>query len=72
MSQATAASVTACSAPRASRPARDRTAGVSYFSGNGAMVGHETSDDPAAAKLCSEAFTAVWDRAIPPDQYDIR
>ncbi|WP_069766212.1 DUF6879 family protein [Streptomyces sp. LUP47B] len=42
-----------------------------YFSGNGAMIGHETSDDPAAAKLCSEAFAAVWDRSIPHDQYDI-
>ncbi|MEW2163819.1 DUF6879 family protein [Streptomyces sp. NPDC007084] len=43
-----------------------------YFSGDGAIVGHEVSEDPAAAKLCSEAFGAVWDRAIPHDQYTIR
>ncbi|MEU9214038.1 DUF6879 family protein [Streptomyces sp. NPDC048415] len=43
-----------------------------YFSGDGAVVGHEVSEDPAAAKLCSEAFDAVWNRAIPHDQYQIR
>ncbi|MEV6182279.1 DUF6879 family protein [Streptomyces sp. NPDC052015] len=42
-----------------------------YFSGNGAMVSHEVSEDPAAAKLCSEAFNAVWARAVPHDQYQI-
>jgi hypothetical protein len=42
-----------------------------YFSGDGAMVGHEVSDDPAAAKLCAEAFDTVWSRAIPHDQYRI-
>jgi hypothetical protein len=43
-----------------------------YFSGDGALAGHEVSEDPAAAKLCSEAFNAVWSRAIPHDQYKIR
>jgi len=42
-----------------------------YFSGDGAMVGHEVSEDPAAAKLCAESFEAVWARAIPHDQYKI-
>ncbi|MER8114646.1 hypothetical protein GTY81_10885 [Streptomyces sp. SID8366] len=42
-----------------------------YFSGNGAMVGHEISDDPPAATLCSEAFEAVWSRAVPHAQYEI-
>lgn len=42
-----------------------------HFSGNGAMVGHDISEDPAAAKLCAESFDAVWDRAIPHDQYRI-
>ncbi|MFC8432267.1 DUF6879 family protein [Streptomyces sp. NPDC057253] len=42
-----------------------------YFSGNGAMVGHQVDDNPAAVKLCSEAFDAVWARAIPHAQYEI-
>ncbi|MEU1791751.1 DUF6879 family protein [Streptomyces sparsogenes] len=42
-----------------------------FFSGNGALIGHEISKDPAAAKLCAEAFDAVWARAIPHDQYQI-
>ncbi|NKI40829.1 DUF6879 family protein [Streptomyces physcomitrii] len=43
-----------------------------FFSGNGALVGHEMSEAPAAAKLCGEAFAAVWGRAVPHDQYRIR
>ncbi|QEV18651.1 DUF6879 family protein [Streptomyces alboniger] len=43
-----------------------------FFSGDGAMVGHETCEDPRVAKLCAEAFDAVWDRAIPHDAYQIR
>jgi hypothetical protein len=42
-----------------------------YFSGDGAMVGHEISDDPAAAKLCANAFDAVWSRATPHHHYRI-
>ncbi|WP_327401416.1 hypothetical protein OG194_15380 [Streptomyces sp. NBC_01288] len=42
-----------------------------YFSGDGAMIGHEVSEDPAAAKLCAESFEAVWARAIPHGQYQI-
>lgn len=43
-----------------------------YFSGDGASVGHELSDDVSAAKLCAQAFEAVWERATPHDQYEIR
>ncbi|MER6145936.1 DUF6879 family protein [Streptomyces sparsogenes] len=42
-----------------------------FFSGNGALIGHEISNDPSAAKLCAEAFDAVWARATPHDQYQI-
>lgn len=49
----------------------DRVIRWGYFSSNGAMVGHEISDEPAAVKLCSEAFGAVWSRAIPHAQYEI-
>jgi hypothetical protein len=43
-----------------------------HFTGDGASAGGEISEDPAAAKLCSDAFEAVWARAIPHDQYKIR
>jgi len=42
-----------------------------YFSGDGAMIGHEVSENPAAGKLCAESFEAVWARAIPHGQYQI-
>ncbi|MFQ6144117.1 DUF6879 family protein [Streptomyces seoulensis] len=42
-----------------------------HFSGNGALVGHEISEDPAAVKLCALAFEAAWSRAVPHDQYKI-
>lgn len=43
-----------------------------HFSGDGSSGGGEITDDPRAAKLCAEAFDAVWDRAVPHDQYKIR
>ncbi|WBB63616.1 hypothetical protein O7599_14290 [Streptomyces sp. WMMC500] len=43
-----------------------------HFTGDGGSGGHELSDDPAAAKLCATAFEAVWQRAIPHDEYEIR
>ncbi|MFE7127979.1 DUF6879 family protein [Streptomyces sp. NPDC057617] len=42
-----------------------------YFAGDGSSTGEEITDDPAAAKLCAEAFEAVWSRAVPHDQYEI-
>ncbi|MFD4528154.1 DUF6879 family protein [Streptomyces sp. NPDC058470] len=42
-----------------------------HFAGNGASAGGEISEDPAAAKLCADAFEAVWDRGVPHDNYKI-
>ncbi|MEU2558311.1 DUF6879 family protein [Streptomyces longispororuber] len=42
-----------------------------HFTGNGRWAGQEISDDERAAKLCSDAFEAVWARAVPHDQYEI-
>ena len=42
-----------------------------YFDGNGTYLSDEVTDDPAIAKLCTDAFEAVWDRAIPHAQYKI-
>ncbi|MFF7360772.1 DUF6879 family protein [Streptomyces sp. NPDC008125] len=43
-----------------------------HFSGDGTSQGPENSDDPASAKLCGDAFEAVWERAVPHDQYTLR
>ncbi len=40
-----------------------------YFDGNGSWVGEERSDDLELAKLCAASFDAVWDRAIPHQEY---
>lgn len=43
-----------------------------HFTGDGNSAGPEITEDPAAAKLCGTAFEAVWERAIPHDQYQIQ
>ena len=43
---------------------------VNHFTGDGEVAGHELiDDDPALAKLCATAFEAVWERAIPHEDY---
>ncbi|MEU7871253.1 DUF6879 family protein [Dactylosporangium sp. NPDC049140] len=42
---------------------------VGHFNGIGQSTGHEIVTDPDVIKLCSLAFEAVWDRAIPHEQY---
>lgn len=42
-----------------------------HFSGDGAAVDPEASDDPAVARLCAAAFEAVWERATPHEDYKI-
>jgi hypothetical protein len=42
---------------------------VHHFSGNGDFVTEEMTSDPTVVKLCATAFEAVWDRAIPHDDY---
>ncbi|AVH59716.1 MULTISPECIES: DUF6879 family protein [Streptomyces] len=42
-----------------------------HFTGDGASGGGEISEDPAAAKLCADAFEAVWARATPHQDYKI-
>ncbi|MGW0913261.1 DUF6879 family protein [Streptomyces sp. NPDC002784] len=43
-----------------------------HFSGDGASLGGEVWDaTPHAAKLCADAFEAVWARAIPHSQYHL-
>src|SRR5690349_15557896 len=40
-----------------------------FFSGTGEIVEDELAEDPSVVKLCAQAFEAVWERAIPHDQY---
>jgi hypothetical protein len=47
----------------------DRLVRFGYFAGNGDFLGDELTDDPAIARACAEAFEAVWERAIPHDEY---
>ncbi|MEU9149229.1 DUF6879 family protein [Streptomyces sp. NPDC048417] len=42
-----------------------------HFTGAGASAPGEISEDPAAARLCADAFEAVWTRAVPHDEYKI-
>lgn len=49
----------------------DRLIRWNHFTGDGASAGGEISEDPAAAKLCAEAFEAVWVRAVPHEEYKI-
>ncbi|WP_371516535.1 DUF6879 family protein [Kitasatospora sp. NBC_01300] len=42
-----------------------------WFTGDGDWAGHEYTEDPAVVKLVSNAFEAVWERALPHDQYTV-
>ncbi|NUT29847.1 MAG: hypothetical protein HOV84_28730 [Streptomyces sp.] len=42
-----------------------------HFTGDGASGGGEITEDRASAKLCAEAFEAVWARATPHENYRI-
>ncbi|MFD3586007.1 DUF6879 family protein [Streptomyces sp. NPDC058683] len=42
-----------------------------HFTGDGQLDedGREYTDDPARVKLCTDAFEAAWQRAIPHEEY---
>ena len=42
-----------------------------HFSGDGELTGHELTDEPAVVRLCTTAFEAVWDRAIPHAEFKV-
>lgn len=44
---------------------------IHHFSGDGAVVEDELSRDPATVKLCVSAFEAVWERAVPHQEYEV-
>lgn len=40
-----------------------------HFDGDGRVVEDELCDNPAVIRMCSEAFEAVWERAVPHADY---
>ena len=44
----------------------------SYFSGIGDFLAAELSDEPVVVKQCAAAFEAVWERAVPHSEYQLR
>ncbi|MBD0670351.1 DUF6879 family protein [Streptomyces sp. CBMA156] len=42
-----------------------------HFTGNGESAGPSFSDDPAVALLCATAFDAVWQRAVPHENFSV-
>lgn len=49
----------------------DRIVRFNHFTGDGASGGPEVRDEPAVASLCVSAFEAVWQRAIPHDDFKV-
>jgi hypothetical protein len=47
----------------------DKVLIVIHFTGEGESAGLELVNDPDVVKLCSSAFEAVWERAIPHEDY---
>lgn len=47
----------------------DTTVIFNHFNGKGEPTEKEISSDPTVVRLCSRAFEAVWDRAVPHGEY---
>jgi hypothetical protein len=47
----------------------DRVVVFLHYAGNGLATDKTISDDPADVQLCRSAFDAVWELAIPHDEY---
>lgn len=49
----------------------ERAVRFNIFSGDGAVVEPDYSEDPAVAKLCASAFEAVWECAVLHEDYKV-
>lgn len=47
----------------------DRAVRFGHFAGDGSYLGDEEVDDSSVVALCASAFEAVWERAIPHEEY---
>lgn len=43
-----------------------------HFAGDGSSGDKEVRDEPGVIKLCVAAFEAVWERAVPHHEYELR
>lgn len=50
----------------------DRLVLFNHFAGDGSSGDKELREEPAVIKLCASAFEAVWDRAVPHGEYELR
>ncbi|MFE5122074.1 DUF6879 family protein [Streptomyces sp. NPDC056669] len=48
-----------------------RAVRFNVFTGGGDVAAPQYTEDPRVAKLCSDAFEAVWERAIPHEEYKV-
>jgi len=48
-----------------------RAVRFNLFTGEGDLAEPQYTEDPATAKLCADAFEAVWERATPHEQFNI-
>lgn len=46
-----------------------RAVRFNLFSGDGRLIDPQYTEDPQVAALCDRAFEAVWERAVPHDEY---
>lgn len=42
-----------------------------HFTGSGGWLGNTASDDPAVARLCADAFEAVWALGTPHEEFQL-
>lgn len=47
----------------------DTTVQFGIFNGDGEIVAHEVTTEPAVVQLCTAAFEAVWKRTVPHEEY---
>jgi hypothetical protein len=50
----------------------DRLVRINHFTGSGELLAGEITDETAVLKLCASAFEAVWERAVPHEEYQPR
>ncbi|GAA3003350.1 hypothetical protein GCM10010519_39270 [Streptomyces lactacystinicus] len=48
-----------------------RVARFGLFSGDGAFLGNEITDDPGVVQRCADSFESVWQRAVPHEEFEI-
>ncbi|MFI7449968.1 DUF6879 family protein [Nonomuraea sp. NPDC049714] len=50
----------------------DRAVLFNHFAGDGSSGDKELRAEPSVIKLCAAAFEAVWERAIPHEDYELK